>query len=260
VSASRASYLGYTPAFVDPTLRLSGALDALANPGQINAYTGTLNVPHTTSPWVKAVVGAGIGYGLASAAGAALGTTVTLPSTTSPLSTLTAPDYSETPPPETPVSIFSTLNEAVGFIGNAANLYRQYDASKGGVSVMPSSLAPGIVSPMTLAALPAIGAGAAAIGGAAVRLGVAGARAVASSAMTYCRRHPQWCAGIGGSAAVAALIDSGQLPKIKRRRGRGLTPKDLRSFKRVANLIRVFAPTVRRIPARATRTGAHKHG
>jgi hypothetical protein len=80
---------------------------------------------------------------------------------------------------------------------------------------------------------------------------VAKAGAIARGAAALCSKHPQWCSTIGGVAAVAALMESGQLPVPKRRRGRGLTPRDLRSFRRVARLIRVFAPTVRRIPSRA---------
>lgn len=92
-------------------------------------------------------------------------------------------------------------------------------------------------------ALPALGFGAGVV--------VARAGAIARGAAALCSKHPQWCSTIGGVAAVAALMESGQLPVPKRRRGRGLTPKDLRSFRRVARLIRVFAPTVRRIPSRA---------
>jgi hypothetical protein len=77
------------------------------------------------------------------------------------------------------------------------------------------------------------------------------ARAIARGAAALCAKHPQWCSTIGGVAAVAGMMESGQLPVPKRRRGRGLTPRDLRSFRRVARLIRVFAPTVRRIPHRA---------
>jgi hypothetical protein len=77
------------------------------------------------------------------------------------------------------------------------------------------------------------------------------ARAIARGAAALCIKHPQWCSTIGGVAAVGAMMESGQLPIPKRRRGRGLTPRDLRSFRRVARLIRVFAPSVRRIPSRA---------
>lgn len=77
------------------------------------------------------------------------------------------------------------------------------------------------------------------------------ARTIARAAAALCIKHPQWCSTIGGVAAVGAMMESGQLPIPKRRRGRGLTPRDLRSFRRVARLIRGFAPTVRRIPHKA---------
>jgi len=109
-----------------------------------------------------------------------------------------------------------------------------------------AQLSPAMGALPALGALPAVGA---AVGGLVVR----GGAAIARSAMGYCRRNPAWCASIGGTAAVAGLIESGQLPTIRRRRGRGITPRDLRSFKRVANLIRGFCPTVRRVPTRATK-------
>ncbi len=80
---------------------------------------------------------------------------------------------------------------------------------------------------------------------------VARGRNIARAAAAMCVKHPQWCSTIGGVAAIAAMMESGQMPIPKKRRGRGLTPRDLRSFRRVARLIRVFAPTVRRIPHRA---------
>lgn len=118
-----------------------------------------------------------------------------------------------------------------------------------GPTVMPTTM----TSPMiqqTMGALPQVGRALPLLAGAG-SLVVSGARAAARSAMVYCRRHPNWCSTIGGTAAVAAMIESGQLPTIKRRRGRGITPKDLRSFRRVANLVRGYCPTVRRIPSRA---------
>lgn len=80
---------------------------------------------------------------------------------------------------------------------------------------------------------------------------IAKGRNIARAAAALCVKHPQWCSTIGGVAAVAAMMESGQMPIPKRRRGRGLSPRDLRSFRRVARLIRVFAPTVRRIPHKA---------
>jgi len=134
----------------------------------------------------------------------------------------------------------------------------------GGVpGAIAGALAP-MGSPSGPTMLPAMGSlpGAGAIGGAVVRglpgaigfgagVAVARAGAIARGAAQLCMKHPQWCSTIGGVAAVGALMESGQLPIPKRRRGRGVTPKDLRSFRRVARLIRVFAPTVRRIPPRA---------
>jgi hypothetical protein len=116
------------------------------------------------------------------------------------------------------------------------------------VSSLTASMAPasmGALPQVFGRTLPMIGAAGGAI--------VAGARTVARSANVYCRRHPAWCASIGGLPGVVGLLESGQLPPIRRRRGRGLTPKDLRSFRRVANTIKVFCPTVRRVPSRALR-------
>ena len=98
------------------------------------------------------------------------------------------------------------------------------------------------VSPVTtgvsglLPALPAL----AGVAGTAVRLGVTGARTIARSAVTYCRRHPQWCASIGGTAAIAGLIEGGQLPPIKRRRARGISPSEFRGFRKVHKVLSGF--------------------
>lgn len=95
--------------------------------------------------------------------------------------------------------------------------------------------------PQALTTLP--GAGAVIAGGAAV---VRGARTVYRSAATYCRRNPAWCAQIGGTAAIAGMIQSGQLPPIRRRRGRGISSRDLRAYRRVHNLLAGFcAPKAR---------------
>jgi len=88
--------------------------------------------------------------------------------------------------------------------------------------------------------------GLAPIAGAAVRVGVAGARTAMNAAIAWCRRNPAWCASVGGTAAVAAMVESGQLPKPRRRRGRGLSGRDLRSYRRVHNLLAGFcAPKAR---------------
>lgn len=89
--------------------------------------------------------------------------------------------------------------------------------------------------------LPGLGA-AGAVAGVAVR----GASAIARSAATYCRRHPTWCATIGGVAAVEGLVRSGQLPPIKRRRRRGISGRELSSFCRVAGVLKRYGPTASR--------------
>lgn len=67
------------------------------------------------------------------------------------------------------------------------------------------------------------------------------------AAGSMCARFPQWCMSIGGVGAVAQAMASGQLPIPRRRRGRGITPRDLRSFRRVANLIRHYSAPVHRM-------------
>ena len=91
-----------------------------------------------------------------------------------------------------------------------------------------------------------LGTGAMAVGGVVAR----GSRAIYASASYYCRKYPAWCAQVGGIAAVSALVDNGTLPAIKRRRRRGITPRDLQSFRRVAGLIKTYGPTARKVPTR----------
>lgn len=67
------------------------------------------------------------------------------------------------------------------------------------------------------------------------------------AAGTMCAKYPQWCMSIGGVGAVASAMASGQLPIPRRRRGRGISPRDLRSFRRVANLIKHYAAPVHRM-------------
>jgi hypothetical protein len=95
---------------------------------------------------------------------------------------------------------------------------------------------------VTRTALPALGPLAAAAGGMVVR----GAGAAARGAVAWCRRNPAWCSSIGGTAAVAGMIESGQLPMPRRRRGRGISGRDLRAYRRVHNLLAGFcAPKAR---------------
>lgn len=91
--------------------------------------------------------------------------------------------------------------------------------------------------------LPALGA-LPAVAGAAVRVGIVGARAAMRGAITLCRRNPGWCSTIGGTAAVAAMIESGQLPAPKHRRGRGLSARDIRGFRKTVRLTRAVAGSV----------------
>lgn len=150
-------------------------------------------------------------------------------------------------------SAVSVWNPAVGGAMMQLQSMRSSVRSMPGAGIMP-----------TMGALPQIGGvigrGAAGAIGFGAGVAVRNARAIARGAAQLCQKHPQWCSTIGGVAAVGAMMESGQLPIPKRRRGRGLTPKDLRSFRRVARLIRVFAPTVRRIPPKALHvrgTGIH---
>lgn len=143
----------------------------------------------------------------------------------------------------------SLFSDILSYGQTAANIYSQVQSAR---APTISNIASPMLTP-TMGALPPIAGRALPMLAGAGALVVRGAASVARSAMTYCRRNPAWCASIGGTAAIAGLIESGQLPTIRRRRGRGITPRDLRSFKRVANLIRGFCPTVRRIPGRATR-------
>lgn len=108
---------------------------------------------------------------------------------------------------------------------------------------VPSTFAPVGTQPAGLVALPALPA----VGGAVVaggRLLAAGAGAVARGAVAWCRRNPAWCASVGGTAAVGAMIQEGRLPMPRRRRGRGLTARDLRSFRRTVRVIRGVSQSV----------------
>lgn len=89
-------------------------------------------------------------------------------------------------------------------------------------------------------ALPGV---AGAVGGAVVR----GAGAAMRGAINLCRKHPQWCSTIGGTAAVAAMIESGQIPAPRRRRGRGISGRDLRAYRRVHGILADFCTPKARI-------------
>lgn len=123
----------------------------------------------------------------------------------------------------------------------------------GSVTAFPSmpSLSAGMMSSLSLGGL---GAGAVMGAGRAV---IAGGRSVARSAANLCRKYPQWCTTIGGTAAIEALMHSGQLPVQKRRRGRGITATELRNFKRVARFTSKYCAPVRKaMKAPAMRRGS----
>ena len=122
-------------------------------------------------------------------------------------------------------------------IQSLGSAYLGYRASKGGGTARPG---------LPALTASAAGLGLAAVGGAVVRTGIRGARSITNSAISYCRKHPAWCSTIGGIAAVEGLVGSGQLPIVKRRRARGISASELRSFRRVARFFRGYCPTVRR--------------
>lgn|SRR5574341_21437 len=115
-------------------------------------------------------------------------------------------------------------------------------------AVMPS-IGPVALPPIGGAVTRMVGGAGAMLGfgaGGLVRAGVGGAKAITRSAIGYCRRHPQWCSTIGGIAAVEGLISQGQLPPIKRRRGRGISATELRHFKRVVRFTSKYCAPVHR--------------
>lgn len=127
-------------------------------------------------------------------------------------------------------------------VGSAINRPRTTSAFVGDMdygTTMPTSFPGGSMIP-AMGSLPAIGAAA----GTVARVGMIGARAAMRGAITWCRRNPAWCANAGGTAAIAAMIQNGQLPTPRRRRGRGLSGRDLRGFRRTVRLIRATAGSV----------------
>lgn len=90
--------------------------------------------------------------------------------------------------------------------------------------------------------LGSVGRGVARVGGAVV----GSARNLYRSAASYCRKHPSWCQTVGGIAAVEAMISRGELPPVKRRRGRGISATELKNFKRVAKFTGKYCAPVRK--------------
>ena len=116
---------------------------------------------------------------------------------------------------------------------------------------MQSMVAPAAGAMPAMGALPPVAGGvlralpgAVAAGGAVV---ARSAGALMRGATTWCRRNPAWCSTVGGTAAVAAMIGDGRLPMPRRRRARGISGRDLRSFRRVHNILARFCTPKARI-------------
>lgn len=136
----------------------------------------------------------------------------------------------------------SMLGEFGGFLQTGMDIYRTI---RGAPSPVMTSTSMASLPALGMGALPQLGRIApmiGAAGGAVVR----GAGAAMRGATTWCRKNPAWCANIGGTAAVAAMIESGQLPMPRRRRRRGISGRDLGAYRRVHNLLAGFcAPKAR---------------
>lgn len=131
-----------------------------------------------------------------------------------------------------------------GLVGGPAGV--AIGAALGGLGSARTS-APGSGQVASLGSLPSIGG---AVGGAVVgttvRAGIAGARAILSSARYYCAKYPGWCISIGGLGAVQGMVQNGQLPVHRRRRARGITAGEFRGFRKVHKVLSGFcAPKMR---------------
>lgn len=148
-----------------------------------------------------------------------------------------------------PVSLLKDLARVAaplvgGLIGGPAG------AAVGGVLSSLGTSAPGSGAIASMAALPSIGTTGAVVG-TTVRAGIAGARAVIASARYYCAKYPGWCISIGGLGAVQGMVQNGQLPVHRRRRGRGISARDFRGFRRVHNILSGFCAPRMRVKRRA---------
>jgi len=128
-----------------------------------------------------------------------------------------------------------------GVIGSAI-------ARPSAASIAPMPSLPGVSQAM--GSLPAIGG----VVGATGRLAIAGARAVMASARYYCARYPGWCLSIGGLGAVESLVRDGQLPVHRRRRGKGISARDFRGFRRVHNILSGFCAPRMKVRRRELRS------
>jgi len=147
------------------------------------------------------------------------------------------------------MSLLKSIGKAVGSVARAVTpVVSTFQPQLGGVASAlgrvgaRSPVLPGVGASLlpSMGSLPALGAAA----GTAVRVGMVGAKAAMRGAIQLCRRNPGWCSTIGGTAAVAAMIESGQLPAPRHRRGRGLSARDLRGFKKTVRLMRATAMSV----------------
>jgi len=115
----------------------------------------------------------------------------------------------------------------------------------------PGAMIGGAIGGGGLPPLPGGGGGLGRIGGGGLGGIIGGAsRAIggaARGAATMCAKYPQWCLAVGGVSAVASMIQSGQLPAPRRRRRRGISSRDLTSFRRVANLVDRYSKPVHRM-------------
>lgn len=106
----------------------------------------------------------------------------------------------------------------------------------GGAMNAPPPSMPGSGAPAptpTMGSLPSV------VGAAGTAI-VAGGKRVMSSAITYCRKHPGWCANVGGVAAVAAMVSDGRLPKLRTRRARGISAGEFKGFRKVHKVLSGF--------------------
>jgi len=121
------------------------------------------------------------------------------------------------------------------------------ESALGGGKIVRPAISGGVGGAMSNiggAAIPGVGFTGSSIHG----MTAGGARSVSGAsraAGSMCARYPSWCVSVGGVGAVQRLMLTGQLPIPRRRRRRGITPKDLSSFRRVANLIKAYSAPVR---------------
>lgn len=129
-------------------------------------------------------------------------------------------------------------------IAVAGGLYQAYQGAKSATSLPGDFGSMGALPPMgSSTTMGMAGLSPATVGRGAAYV-VKGARAIPRAAVALCRKYPTWCSTIGGTVAVEALFNSGQLPVPKRRRGRGISAHELKAFKRVARFTHKYCAPV----------------